>query len=49
MNTSKKMILYTACRESSQRDNAGDHFRGITKMVGLACQPQLRLLDKVTA
>ena len=49
MNTFKKMILYTACRESSQCDNAGDHFRGVTKMVGLACQPLLRSLDKVTA
>ena len=35
MNTFKQTMLYTACKELSQWHCAGDHLRGLTKMIGL--------------
>jgi len=35
--------------QTGSKSEVSDHFRGVTKMVELACQPLLRSLDKVTA
>ncbi len=35
MNTFRQTMLYIVCRELSQWHGAGEHLRGLTKMVGL--------------